>query len=256
PADMELCGEAALLAALRAERTGRMRDVVATLQAEQDRIIRSPHAGVMVVQGGPGTGKTVVALHRAAYLLYSHPRLDERGVLVVGPNPVFLSYISQVLPGLGETSVLLSTVGELFPGVTALEQEDAAVAEIKGRLEMAEVLAAAVRARQAEVGGPVEVIVEGESLSLEPELLTAAAERARADGLPHNLARPVFCRIVIEELARRMAGVIAGIEEQIEADLAGHIDSAALERAVAKDLAGIFGQDAPPVDPHERERAE
>ncbi|MFI7537937.1 HelD family protein [Streptosporangium sp. NPDC049376] len=256
PADMELCGEAALLAALRAERTGRMRDVVATLQTEQDRIIRSPHAGVMVVQGGPGTGKTVVALHRAAYLLYSHPRLDERGVLVVGPNPVFLSYISQVLPGLGETSVLLSTVGELFPGVTALEREDAAVAEVKGRLVMAEVLAAAVRARQAEVGGPVEVIVEGEPLSLEPELLIDAAERARADGLPHNLARPVFCRIVIEELARRMAGVVAGMEEQIEADLAGRIDSAALEQAVAKDLAGLFGQDAPPVDRHERERAE
>lgn len=255
PADVELCGEAALLAALRAERTGRMRDVVATLQSEQDRIIRSPHAGVLVVQGGPGTGKTVVALHRAAYLLYSHPRLDERGVLVVGPNPVFLSYISQVLPGLGESSVLLATVGELFPGVTAREREDAAVAEVKGRLAMAEVVAAAVRARQAQVGGPVEVVVEGERLTLEPELLTGAAERALADGLPHNLARPRFHRIVVEELARRMAGVVAGLEEQIEADLAGHLDTAALERDVARDLAGIFG-DAPPSDPREHEHAE
>lgn len=112
-----LNGEAALLAALGEKRTGRMRDIVATIQAEQDKIIRSDLNGVLVVQGGPGTGKTVVALHRAAYLLYTYrERLERRGVLILGPNPTFLRYIEQVLPSLGETDVLLSTAGELYPG--------------------------------------------------------------------------------------------------------------------------------------------
>ena len=97
-----LSGEATLIAASPAARTGRMTDVVATIQAEQDRVIRSALQGVLVVQGGPGTGKTVAALHRAAYLLYTHRRtLERRGVLVIGPNPTFLRYISQVLPSLG-----------------------------------------------------------------------------------------------------------------------------------------------------------
>ena len=115
-----LTGESALLAALNANRTGRMRDIVETIQAEQDHIIRSDLSGVLVVQGGPGTGKTAVALHRAAYLLYTYRRqLTKRGVLVVGPNATFLRYIGQVLPSLGETSVLLSTVAELYPGLRA-----------------------------------------------------------------------------------------------------------------------------------------
>ena len=114
----DLTGESALLAALTASRTGRMRDIVATIQAEQDRIIRADPAGVLVVQGGPGTGKTAVALHRAAYLLYTYrQQLATRGVLIVGPNATFLRYISQVLPSLAETGVLLRTLGDLFPGV-------------------------------------------------------------------------------------------------------------------------------------------
>ena len=105
-----LSGEGALMAAVNAQRTGRMGDIVATIQAEQDRIIRSQLRGILVVQGGPGTGKTAVALHRAAYLLYSHrDRLANGGVLVVGPSPVFLSYIEQVLPSLGETGVVMAT---------------------------------------------------------------------------------------------------------------------------------------------------
>ncbi len=105
------------MSALTAHRTGRMRDIVATLQAEQDRVVRSPLAGVLVVQGGPGTGKTAVALHRAAYLLYTHrERIARSGVLVVGPTPVFLRYIEQVLPSLGETGVVLLTPGPAVPG--------------------------------------------------------------------------------------------------------------------------------------------
>src|SRR5439155_17444373 len=113
-----LAGEAVLLAAVNARRTGRMKDIVETIQADQDRVIRADHEGVLVVQGGPGTGKTAVALHRAAYLLYTHrEQLRRRGVLIVGPNETFLRYVERVLPSLGETSVLLATVGELFPGV-------------------------------------------------------------------------------------------------------------------------------------------
>ena len=113
-----LTTDGALLAALNAHRTGRMGDIVATIQSEQDEIVRAPLPGVLVVQGGPGTGKTAVALHRAAYLLYTHrDRLESRGVLLVGPSPVFLRYISQVLPSLGETGVVTATPAELFPGV-------------------------------------------------------------------------------------------------------------------------------------------
>src|SRR6266542_4162894 len=144
-----LSGEAALLAALNASRTGRMGDIVATIQAEQDRIIRSDLRGILVVEGGPGTGKTAVALHRAAYLLYTHrERLARRGVLVVGPNPTFLRYIEQVLPSLGETGVLLATTDELYPGVTATATEPPETAALKGSERMAGILAAAVADRQ------------------------------------------------------------------------------------------------------------
>ena len=114
-------GEGALFASLDAARSGRMRDIVATIQAEQDAVIRAPLAGVLVVQGGPGTGKTAVALHRAAFLLYANrDRLARTGVLLVGPNRVFLRYIDQVLPSLGETdAVVMATPGELYPGVDA-----------------------------------------------------------------------------------------------------------------------------------------
>ena len=144
-ASRTLSGEGALLAALSAGRTGRMGDIVATIQAEQDAIIRAPLSGALVVQGGPGTGKTAVALHRAAYLLYAHRRLLERsGVLLLGPSRTFLRYIDQVLPSLGETGVVTATVAELLPGVAATGVEDDGVARIKGDRRMAAVVAAAV----------------------------------------------------------------------------------------------------------------
>ncbi|KOG67287.1 helicase, partial [Streptomyces varsoviensis] len=140
--------DAVLLASLDAARTGRMHDIVQTIQAEQDRIIRAPHHGILVVEGGPGTGKTVVALHRAAYLLYAHRELlARRAVLIVGPNPAFLGYIAEVLPSLGETGVLLATPGDLFPGVTATGTDTARAAEVKGSAAMADALARFVRDR-------------------------------------------------------------------------------------------------------------
>ena len=203
-----LTGEATLLAALNASRTGQMSDIVATIQAEQDRIIRSGLNGVLVVQGGPGTGKTAVALHRAAYLLYTHRKqLARRGVLVVGPNATFLHYIGQVLPSLGETGVLLSTVGELHPGLTATGVEPAAVAEVKGRAEMVDVMAAAVRDRQRvpTERKPLEVRFEQDTLVLDRRTCTAARGRARRSRQPHNQARRVFVREILSALTEQAA---------------------------------------------------
>lgn len=203
----ELTGEASLLAALNAGRTGRMRDIVETIQAEQDRVIRAELGGVLVVQGGPGTGKTAVALHRAAYLLYTHRReLSSRGVLLVGPNATFLRYISQVLPTLAETGVLLRTPGDLFPGVTARRAESARTAALKGRLVMAEVLAGAVRDRQQVPDQPLEIELEQRDvLTLTPQTCREARERARRSGRPHNLARALFDIEIIHALADQEA---------------------------------------------------
>jgi DNA helicase IV len=195
-------GETALLAALEASRTGRMADIVETIQAEQDRAIRRPLAGVLVVQGGAGTGKTAVALHRAAYLLYTHrEQLSRRGVLVVGPNSTFLRYIGQVLPSLGETGVVLASVGELFPKVTARRVEPAEVAEVKGRPALAGVLAAAVRDRQQVPAGGLEIVLDGEPVRLDARTCRRLRDRARRSRRPHNEARAVFADELIGALA-------------------------------------------------------
>ncbi|MEQ3549283.1 ATP-binding domain-containing protein [Pseudonocardia nematodicida] len=204
-----LTSEAALLAAVSEARTGRMGDIVATIQGEQDRIIRSKPSGVLVVQGGPGTGKTAVALHRAAYLLYTHrDRLARRGVLVVGPNPTFLRYIGQVLPSLGETSVVLGTVAQLYPGLDATRPEPPATAELKGRAEMAPVIAAAVRDRQQLPRRPIELEVEQQLVVLDRDTVAQARTRARRSRKPHNEGRRIFrkelLRLLAEQVARRV----------------------------------------------------
>ncbi|MFG2074063.1 HelD family protein [Nonomuraea maritima] len=217
-----LNGEAALLAALDERRTGRMRDIVATIQAEQDRVIRSDLNGVLVVQGGPGTGKTVVALHRAAYLLYTHrERLERRGVLILGPNLTFLRYIEQVLPSLGETDVLLSTVGELYPGVTATARERPEVAALKGDLRMTEVIAKAVRDRQRVPRKPIELPLGRVTLTIDRSMLDAARNKATRSRRPHNQARAVFVRSLLNALARQQARKIGKglIDEDDLADL-------------------------------------
>ncbi|MFC7882270.1 AAA family ATPase [Streptomyces sp. NPDC057376] len=186
-------GDAVLLAALNSARTGRMGDIVQTIQADQDRIIRAPHRGVLVVEGGPGTGKTAVALHRAAYLLYEHRELlAKRAVLIVGPNPAFLGYIGEVLPSLGETGVLLATVGELFPGVKATATDTPEAAAVKGRADMAGVLAEVVRDRQALPDPVIAIEHDREILMLDDGLVGVARERTRAAKLPHNAAREHF----------------------------------------------------------------
>jgi DNA helicase IV len=232
---LQITGEAALLAALGASRTGRMTDIVRTIQAEQDRIIRADANGVLVVQGGPGTGKTAVALHRAAYLLYTHrERLARRGLLVVGPTPTFLRYIADVLPSLGETGVLLSGLGQLRPGIDARADESPRVAAVKGRLDMVEVLERAVAARQALPDGPVEVVVDGTPLRLRPVDVARAGRSALRAARLHNLARPEFARRLVDLLAKRYAEKLGeGIDGA--RDLFGHDDGTSLRREVAGD---------------------
>lgn len=201
-----LTGEGALFAAMAAAREGRMGDIVATIQAEQDEIIRSDVDGILVVEGGPGTGKTAVALHRAAYLLYTHrERLERSGVLVVGPSRVFLRYIEQVLPSLGESGVVATTLADLLADVPATGTEPEEVAAVKGRSVMAQVLRSAVRGIPRPLREPVLLDVDGEQVRLEPEDVRAAQERARRSGRPHNVARRTYATAVLNAVVRRWA---------------------------------------------------
>ncbi|WP_411125312.1 HelD family protein [Streptomyces sp. x-19] len=229
----EADADAILLASLDAARTGRMHDIVQTIQADQDRIIRAPHHGVLVVEGGPGTGKTVVALHRAAYLLYAHrEQLARRAVLIVGPNPAFLSYIGQVLPSLGETGVLLATPGELFPGVTATGTDTPRAAAVKGDVRMAEALARFVSDQQT-LPDPVVVIAhEDGELHLDAALVAEARRRARDTKLPHNLARPHFAFHVIDALTAQLTERL-GADPYGGPNLLGPDDVAQLGKAIA-----------------------
>jgi DNA helicase IV len=202
-AGLVLVGEGALLAALDRSRTGRMGDIVATIQREQDEIIRAPLPAVLVVQGGPGTGKTAVALHRAAYLLYTHRfPLERAGVLLVGPNRIFLRYIEQVLPALGEHSVTLATPATLVP-TPARATETTAAAQLKGDVRMAALIARAVADRGRPLARGTSVLMNGRRLTL-----SAAASRrivAQAKRRPggHNARRPFVERLLARHLHRQ-----------------------------------------------------
>lgn len=204
-----LSGEGALLAAMAAGRTGRMGDIVATIQSEQDTIIRSELGGALVVQGGPGTGKTAVALHRAAYLLYAHRRVLERsGVLLVGPSHSFLRYIDQVLPSLGETGVVSTTVADLLPGLVADGDEDPHVARVKGQAVMADVVRRAVRARERVPAADVPFRLDGRDLVVRRRDVRDAIAKARRTHKPHNLARVGFVRDMLARLADQYAAAL------------------------------------------------
>ncbi|GHF60020.1 DNA helicase [Streptomyces mashuensis] len=225
--------DAVLLAALDAARTGRMHDIVQTIQAEQDRIIRAPQRGVLVVEGGPGTGKTAVALHRAAYLLYAHrEQLAKRAVLIVGPNPAFLGYIGEVLPALGETGVLLATPGELFPGVRATGTDSPAAAAVKGDAAMAGALARYVADRQTVPGPALVIDHEDGELVLDAAIAEDARAYARATKLPHNLARPAFALHVVDALTAQLADRL-GADPFGGPNLLGPDDIAQLGKGIA-----------------------
>ncbi|MBT2524821.1 AAA family ATPase [Streptomyces sp. ISL-99] len=242
-----------LLAALDAARSGRMHDIVQTIQAEQDRIIRASHQGVLVVEGGPGTGKTVVALHRAAYLLYAYrDLLARRGVLIVGPNPAFLAYIGEVLPSLGETGVLLATVSELFPGVAATGTDTAAATEVKGRAAMADALARFVRDHQSVPDPWIEIEHDDGTLFLDRAMAEDARAAARQTGLPHNLARPHFAFRIIDALTEQLADRI-GADPYGGPNFLGPDDLAQLGKAIAlsDDVHAAVDQLWPPLTPQQ-----
>ncbi|WP_315128450.1 UvrD-helicase domain-containing protein [uncultured Actinomyces sp.] len=201
-----LQGEGALIAAMSTARDGRMGDIVATIQAEQDRVVTSDGTGVLVVQGGPGTGKTAVALHRVAYLFYSErTRLERSGVLLVGPSRTFLRYVEQVLPSLGETGVVSTTLADLVPGVRARGAEPAETAEVKSRAVWATILRRAVRDLQRVPDSPRPITVDGTRLELRPADVHEAVVRARRSGRPHNLARETFVLWLLERLTDQLA---------------------------------------------------
>jgi DNA helicase IV len=192
-----------LLAELGRARTGQMRDIVATIQGEQDAIIRASLETCLVVQGGPGTGKTAVGLHRAAYLLYEHrDRLSREGVLVVGPNPVFLRYISEVLPSLGETSATQTTVDGLLEMRFRLTgRDDTATAAVKGDARLARVIARAAAAAVHIPAAGVELTYRGRRIVLHGAEVSRLVTDARARGIPLTAQRERFRHALV-----RMAG--------------------------------------------------
>lgn len=196
--------DVALLSAVNAPRGDGMRDIVATIQAEQDAIIRLAHPGVLVIEGGPGTGKTVVALHRVAYLLYTQrKRMESHGVLVVGPNNAFLRHIGGVLPSLGETNVVFLTTGDLVPGLHVSAEDHPEAAKIKGSLTMLDVLAAAVADRQRAPEQPIPIDLSDVSVRIDAEIAQWAIQEARASDQPHNDARAVFVDVITWALTER-----------------------------------------------------
>ncbi|HEY3510913.1 MAG TPA: UvrD-helicase domain-containing protein [Kribbella sp.] len=208
PADLPVMGEGALMASLSRARGHTMRDIVATIQAEQDEAIRAPARGVTLIGGGPGTGKTVVALHRAAYLLYSDRRRFERGgVLVVGPSAAFMAYIERVLPSLGENTVSLRAVGELVDGVKATAVDSAEVAAVKGSLRMRGVLSRAARDRVPNAPTTLRVFLGGATVELDANQLDNVRRNA--------LRRTVRNRAAAE--ARK--GLVAALWQRFPEDL-------------------------------------
>lgn len=198
--------EAALRRAMNRPRTAHMQSIVETIQREQDAVIRDATRGVMVVEGGPGTGKTAVALHRVAYLLYTwRAQLAKTGVLILGPNSVFLDYISRVLPELGETGVVLSTISDLVPGFTSTASESFAAREVKGSAEMVTILKRAVQAHETVPKQEVPLSFENVPIAATPAMIRSARTKARRSRRPHNEAQAIFAEHLCEQLARALA---------------------------------------------------
>ena len=202
---LTLQGEGALMSALSSARSGRMGDIVATIQGEQDRVIRASDRGILVVQGGPGTGKTAVALHRAAYLLYTQrEKLERSGVLIIGPSRTFLRYIEQVLPSLGESGVVQMTIGDIVPGLSAQDDDPIDIAAIKGRAAFSRILREAVRLIPRLPERDQVLQVWNRRVTLRVKDVQEALSRARRSGRPHNVARESFAMGLMELLAGRL----------------------------------------------------
>ncbi len=218
PTDLTIIGEGALMASLSRARGAHMRSIVATIQAEQDEAIRAPYQGITTIAGGPGTGKTVVALHRAAYLLYTHrKRLERGGVLVVGPSDLFMNYIERVLPGLGEDAVTLRSVGRVADDVLGTgsdRQDEAAVAILKGSLSMVKLLRRLVNAPVvAEPAQLLRVSIKGEILHVDAKTLGILRNQVLASRKV-NQARELAERVLLDNLYSRLPDSVADTERQ------------------------------------------
>ncbi len=206
PDDMVVVGEGALLASLSRARDSTMHSVVATIQKEQDEAIRAPSRGATIIGGGPGTGKTVVALHRAAYLLYTdRRRFESGGVLVVGPSSVFMSSIERVLPSLGETAVTLRSLGEVVDGVGAREHDEPVAAAAKGSSRMLPVLRRLASSPQPGEPTSFRYFYKDDVLVLDAKKL-ANIRRGLLSNLPRNRAYPKAPAAVARALWQQVSG--------------------------------------------------
>ncbi|HEY3261555.1 MAG TPA: ATP-dependent DNA helicase, partial [Pseudonocardiaceae bacterium] len=204
PEHIRIVGEGALMAALGRARGDTMHDIVATIQREQDEVIRAPSAGVTELVGGPGTGKTAVALHRVAYLLYAERRrLGGAGVLVIGPSPVFMTYIARVLPSMGEDTAQLRALGEVLDGVVATRIDPSPVAAVKGSLRMVRLLRRAVRARPPDAPTSLRVPYRGEVLTLDADELARVRRTVHGRGGVANRIRVRAAEELLEALWRK-----------------------------------------------------
>ncbi|MGW0525866.1 HelD family protein [Streptomyces calvus] len=225
--ELAVIGDGALMAALGRARTHTMRDIVASIQAEQDLVIRAPAASVTYVEGGPGTGKTAVALHRAAYLLYQDRRRYAGGILIVSPTPLLVAYTEGVLPSLGEEGqVAVRAIGSLVDGVEATLYDSPSVARAKGSYRMLKVLRKAARGALERSDAPtrLRVVAFGRRLELEAEDLAAVRRSALGGTAPVNLLRPRARKLLLDALWERSGAAGRHSDPELAAELRSSFD--------------------------------
>ncbi|MFC5955799.1 HelD family protein [Streptomyces pratens] len=225
--ELPVIGDGALMAALGQARTHSMRDIVASIQAEQDLVIRAPAASVTYVEGGPGTGKTAVALHRAAYLLYQDRRRYAGGILIVSPTPLLVAYTEGVLPSLGEEGqVAIRAIGSLVDGAEATLYDSPAVARAKGSSRMLRVIRKAARGALESAGTPtrLRVVAFGRRLELDADELSAVRHTALGGTAPVNLLRPRARRLLLDALWKRSGAGGRHTDPELAAELRSSFD--------------------------------
>jgi DNA helicase IV len=218
-----LRGGDALLAELERARTGEMLDIVATIQAEQDEIIRAPLTETLAVQGGPGTGKTAVGLHRAAFLIYNHPSLARDGMLVLGPSRAFLRYIAQVLPSLGEEAVVQTTIADIAPKTRAHGNDPMEVRRLKGDPRMGDLLARALEGRRRPIDRDISLGVRFSRCTVPATRINAVVDAITSRPAPYKSGRHALRNRLVSEVRStfRSAGKLGADEPWFEKELTG-----------------------------------
>jgi DNA helicase IV len=225
--ELPVVGDGALMAALGQARSHTMRDIVSTIQAEQDLVIRAPAASVTYVEGGPGTGKTAVALHRAAYLLYQDRRRYAGGILIVSPTPLLVAYTEGVLPSLGEEGqVAIRAIGSLVEGAEATLYDSPATARAKGSYRMLKVLRKAARGALETNDAPtrLRVVAFGRRLELEPQELERIRRTALGGTAPVNLLRPRARKLLLDALWEQSGAAGRHTDPELAAELRSSFD--------------------------------